>query len=237
MASVPLKEAKEPKEQDLAPQLDQHPEQLPAQEHSDSDSSSDSSDEFDWDEEEDGDKKILKAKRGRAVWVAFMRLARPVRTILVGLIGTGILITPLLVFELRFKGSKATPHVHLWSLWLAITWAAGCLTSLFVDSIPRFIIAVTVLFGGQVERLKIQVELTLAVKGWLKMVLDISWCWIALAVLRPIYKPPGSYWVIVNRVMQASAVSYLALTCIDGNIRLSSPVLSSSFSKSYFSDS
>ena len=38
---------------------------------------------------------------------------------------------------------------------------------------------------------------------WLKLALDISWAWIALSVLRSVYKPPGTYWVIVNRVMQA----------------------------------
>ncbi|KAJ6474595.1 Mechanosensitive ion channel-domain-containing protein [Mycena vitilis] len=196
---------------DLGPQLDEHPEQLPAQAdlHSDSDSTAtDSSDEFDWDEEDDEARAEKaggshRAKRGRALWLAFMKLARPVRTLFVGIVGCGILITPLLVFQLRFKSSKAEPHVHAWSLWLAIIWAAACLTGLVVDNIPRFIVFLVVLFGGQVERLKIQLELTLAVKGWLKLVLDISWAWISLSVLRTIDKPPGSYWVIVNRVIQA----------------------------------
>lgn len=44
----------------------------------------------------------------------------------------------------------------------------------------------------------------MAVSGWLKLALDISWAWIALSVLRTIYKPDGSYWYIVNRVMQVS---------------------------------
>lgn len=39
--------------------------------------------------------------------------------------------------------------------------------------------------------------------GWLKLVLDVSWMWIALSVIRAVYKPSGSYWTIVNRVMQA----------------------------------
>ncbi|KAJ6621302.1 Mechanosensitive ion channel-domain-containing protein [Mycena sp. CBHHK59/15] len=187
-----------PKERDFAPTVEEHPEQLPAQDLSDSDSTAtNSSDEFDWDENEDGDSgevgKVYKARRGRAIYLSFMKLARPIRTLLLGILGTGILITPLLVFQLRTRVV----------LWLAIIWAAGCITSLVVDNIPRFIIAVIVLFGGHVERLKIQLELTLAVKGWLKLVLDISWAWISLSVLRTIYKPPGSYWVIVNRVIQA----------------------------------
>ncbi|KAF5351557.1 hypothetical protein D9758_007169 [Tetrapyrgos nigripes] len=57
--------------------------------------------------------------------------------------------------------------------------------------------------AGQVERLKTQLELTLAVSGWLKLALDVSWAWISLSVLRSVYHPPGSYWVVVNRVMQA----------------------------------
>ncbi|KAJ6581336.1 Mechanosensitive ion channel-domain-containing protein [Mycena capillaripes] len=202
-------------ERDFAPQLDEHPEQLPVQgeanAHPDSDSSTDSSDEFDWDEEDEETKaaqnadggRSRRAKRGRALWLAFMKLARPVRTLFLGIVGAAILITPLLVFQFRFKSNKARPHVHAWSLWLAIVWAAACLTGIVVDNIPRFIIAVVVLFGGQVERLKIQLELTLAVKGWLKLVLDISWAWISLSVIRGIYKPPGTYWIIVNRVMQA----------------------------------
>ncbi|KAJ7126546.1 Mechanosensitive ion channel-domain-containing protein [Mycena crocata] len=203
MSSAPIKE------RDLAPQLDEHPEQLPAQNLSDSDSSTDSSDEFDWDEDDEDAKraknpdKVHKARRGRAVWLAFMKLARPIRTLLAGVIGTAILLTPLLVFELRFKSNIARPQVHAWSLWFAIIWAAGCLTSILVDNITRFIVAVIVLFGGQVERLKIQLELTLAVKGWLKLVLDVSWAWISLSVIRAVYHPPGSYWVIINRVMQA----------------------------------
>jgi hypothetical protein len=160
MSSVPLKE------RDFAPQIEEHPEQLPAQDvGSDSDSSSsDSSDAFDWDEDDDESKqakssdKVYKAKRGRAVWLAFMKLARPIRVLFLGVVGTAILITPLLVFQLRFESSVAQPHVHAWSLWFAIIWAAGCITSIVVDNITRFIIAIIILFGGQAERLKIQLE-------------------------------------------------------------------------------
>ncbi|KAF7309662.1 hypothetical protein MIND_00337300 [Mycena indigotica] len=194
--------------QQLEPQLDDHPEQLPAQDHSDSDSTAtDSSDEFDWDKDDDEAQVVethaVKAKRGRALWLLFMKLARPIRILLAGIIGCAILIAPLLVFELRFESNPARPHVKAWSLWFAIIWAAGCLTSMLIENLPRFIIAIIILFGGQVERLKIQLELTLAVKFWLKLVLDVAWAWISLSVIRAFEKPPGSYWVIVNRVMQA----------------------------------
>ncbi|KAG0709774.1 Mechanosensitive ion channel-domain-containing protein [Suillus ampliporus] len=171
--------------------------------------STNSSDEFDWDEEEvasQAENPVTgkKARRGRALWLGFMKLARPVRTLLVGILGAAFFIIPLLVVELRFKHKQSVrPQVRAWSLWLSITWAASCATYLLVDAIPRITIYVIFLLGGQVERLKTQIELTLAVSAWLKLVLDISWAWIALSAITTFYKPPGSYWVIINRVMQA----------------------------------
>jgi hypothetical protein len=48
----------------------------------------------------------------------------------------------------------------------------------------------------------------MAVSGWLKLALDISWMWIALSILRAVYHPPGSYWIIVNRVMQVRNLTH-----------------------------
>jgi len=173
----------------------------------DSDSTdTNSSDEFNWDEDEDARSEHhhkMKAKRGRAVYLCCMRLARPVRVMFICILGAGILIAPLLVFELRFRNSIVRPHVYAWSLWLSIIWVAACLTYAVVDLVPRLVIRVVVLFGGQVERLKMQIELIAAVSAWLKLALDISWAWIALSVIRTTYHPPGSYWIYVNRVMQA----------------------------------
>lgn len=90
------------------------------------------------------------------------------------------------------------------------------------------VVSIIVLFGGHVERLKLQLEvwtlhsplcvqyliafeLTLAVSSWLKLVLDISWAWVALSVIRDIYHPSGSYWTIVNRVMQVIYTVTLSL--------------------------
>lgn len=133
--------------------------------HSDTDSTdtaTNSDDEFNWDEDEDPSTsksyEKTKAKRGRAIYLAFMKLARPVRVFLLGALGAGILITPLIVVQLRFKSNPVRPQVHVWSLWLSIIWAAGCVTYLVVDAIPSLVIAFVVLFGGQVERLKIQLE-------------------------------------------------------------------------------
>ena len=88
----------------------------------------------------------------------FMRLARPVRTFMVGILGVGVIITPLLVFQLRFHSNIARPHVHAWCLWLAITWAAACVTYMVVDLIPRFVVFIVTMFHGQVENLKTQLE-------------------------------------------------------------------------------
>lgn len=139
--------------------------------HVDSDSSNttatNSDDEFDWDADEDAATihqqadQSSKAKRGRFLYLAFMKLSRPIRTFLIGVIGVGILITPFLLFQLRFTHSVARPHVHAWSLWLAITWAAGCVTSLVVNLVPRLFIGVMVLIGYKVERLKTQIEVEL----------------------------------------------------------------------------
>ncbi|KAG6378714.1 Mechanosensitive ion channel-domain-containing protein [Boletus reticuloceps] len=173
-----------------------------------SDTSTNTSDEFDWDKEpSDSEKETPQGKhgrRGRALWLAFMKLTRPVRTLFVGVVGTAFFITPLLVVELKYQSSGGVrPQVHAWSLWFSIIWAASCATYLVVDLLPDTIVTVILLLGGQVERLKTQVELTLAVSAWLKLLLDVSWAWIALSMIRIYYKPPGSYWVIINRVMQA----------------------------------
>ncbi|KAF8892116.1 Mechanosensitive ion channel-domain-containing protein [Infundibulicybe gibba] len=202
-----------PKKHDYAPHPTSVSPNEPIQESpSDTDTTAtNSSDEFDWDEDEDSKEKHterIKARRGRAIWMGFMRLARPFRVMLVAILGAGVLITPLLVVQFRFnRTGPITSQVYVWSLWFSIIWAAGCATYLVVDSIPRVVIAIIVLFGGQVERLKTQLELTLAVSGWLKLALDIAWAWISLSVIRTTYRPAGSYWVIINRVMQHDLIA------------------------------
>ena len=121
-----------------------------------------SSDEFDWSEDEEAkaDKAQLhvRTKRGRRLWLAFVKLARPVRVVLVSFLGVAISLTPLLVVDLRFPHSPAKTQVQVWSLWFTIIWAASCITYLVVDLIPRSVIMVTWFFGGRTERLKFRVE-------------------------------------------------------------------------------
>jgi hypothetical protein len=116
------------------------------------------SDESDDSEEPVTPVPTFNAIRGRWLWLAFLKLAKPVRVLLVGLLGSAFFITPFLVVNLRFRSHPAKLQVHVWSLWLTITWAAGCATYVVVDFIPRLVVYVTRLFGGKIERLKIQVE-------------------------------------------------------------------------------
>lgn len=138
--------------------------------NTDSDSSTTSNDsaeeeEFDWDHEEETTavqpEATIQATRGRAVWLAFMKLSRPFRVFLVAFLGVAICITPLIVVNVRYSQSSAKLQTHVWSLWMTINWATSCGTYLLVDAIPHLVIAVTSLFsGGQAERLKIQLEVT-----------------------------------------------------------------------------
>ncbi|KAG9091833.1 hypothetical protein FS749_016196 [Ceratobasidium sp. UAMH 11750] len=179
-----------------------------SQEKYDSDSTAtNSSDEFDWDAADGDDQSIhheKKAKRGRRVWLGFMKLSRPLRTTIIALLGAGIFIAPLIVVHFKFRDSPARWHVFTWSLWLSITWAAGSVTSLIIDILPALILSfIFAVAGKPPEHLKTKLELFMAVSFWLKLALDISWAWIALSVIRAVVVPPGSYWVYVNRVMQA----------------------------------
>lgn len=235
--SIPLPALLIPKEHDYAPSFERTHSDTTQPVHfederdaseviSDTDTdATNSSDEFNWDEEEEEAKEAhriagTKAKRGRLLYLGFMKLARPVRVILLGIIGAGILIAPLVVVELKFKSSPARPQVHVWSLWLSIIWAASCVTYIVVDSLPRLSVALIILFGGQVERLKTEVEvriilapvstlidvdalqLVLAVSVWLKLFVDISCAWIALGALVDFYHPDGGYWPIINHVIE-----------------------------------
>lgn len=217
---IPLPIFSLPKERDYAPYLERAPSAHWRQIHGASDNergeysdtvSSDttatnSSDEFNWDEDDGGptDGALeTKAKRGRAIYLMFMRLSRPFRVywstliaekwtdtynkkvILVGLIGAAIFVAPLLVVQLKFEGNLISRQVHVWSLWLSITWAASCVTYLLVDAVPRLIIYVIVLFAGHVEQLKTQLEVCAAIslyssKPLLMCLVQYSCIWLLM---------------------------------------------------------
>ncbi|TFK94118.1 hypothetical protein K466DRAFT_536529 [Polyporus arcularius HHB13444] len=180
----------------------------PGDDNTDSDTTvTDTDDEFDWDAEDDAKSAhiaaSIKARRGHALYRAFLKLPKILRVLLVGGVGAGILITPLLVVQLHFNQSPVKTQIYVWSLWLAISWAAAVATYVVVDAIPHFILVLLRITSYKVERMRVPIELVAAVRGWLKLALDIAWLWIALSVIRATYKPPGSYWTIINRVVTA----------------------------------
>lgn len=128
-----------------------------------SDSSTNSSDEF-WEDaaKEAGEVKIfddLRAKRGRWLYLSFMRLYRPVRILLIATIVSGILITPYIVFKLSFPNLPTFPHVRAWSIWFTVSWACMVGLSILVDTLPRLIIYVYLtLLGKPRDRLTIELE-------------------------------------------------------------------------------
>ena len=146
---------------------------------SDSDSTpTGSSDEFDWDKDEDDasskarNDHTVKAKRGRAAYLAFIKLARPLRVALLCILGGGILITPLLIVQFLFRSSPAKKHVFAWSIWFTIVWVAGCLTYVVVDAFGWVFLGLVSLFGGKTESLQMQLE----VRRSLVLALSVSMC-------------------------------------------------------------
>lgn len=102
--------------------------------------------DFDWDETDSSDEEeveavkrakeeveadrhrlnVKRAKRLRKVYIACMKLSRPVRTALIALIGGGILITPAIVVWTAYANDRSSTvvrdNVKVWSLWLMILW-------------------------------------------------------------------------------------------------------------------
>ena len=142
----------------------------PDDDNSDTDSTvTDTDDEFDWDAEDDAKSAhiaaSIKARRGHALYRAFLKLPKILRVLLVGGIGAGILITPLLVVQLHFNQSPVKTQVYVWSLWLAISWAAGVATYIVVDAIPHFILVLLRISSYKVERLRVPIEVSLSTVG------------------------------------------------------------------------
>ncbi len=152
-------------------------------------SSADESEDFDWDtSSEDDDEtrprkgaKVTRAKRGRKIYLACLRLARPVRILLAAIIGTAICMVPFIVVTATHNQSSARAQVVVWSIWIAIIWAASCGTFLIVEWLPpvalRLVIAV---YGKAPEVVKTYIEAFMATTLYFKIVLCITWAWISL---------------------------------------------------------
>lgn len=152
-------------------------------------SSADDSEDFDWDTSSDNDDdnqprkgaKVTRAKRGRKVYLACLRLARPVRIFLAALLGTAICLVPFIVVTSTNTQSPARAQVVVWSIWIAIIWAAGCGTFLIVDWIPPVALRVVIaVYGKAPEIVKTYIEAFMATILYFKLVLCITWAWISL---------------------------------------------------------
>lgn len=106
-------------------------------------------------EEEIADKhrhNVKRAKRLRKVYLACMRISRPVRTVLMALVGGGVLFIPALVVFTRYGPSNSSSvvrdNVKVWSLWLTVVWMSACGTSIFVDAIPWLASKISILLVG-----------------------------------------------------------------------------------------
>lgn len=105
--------------------------------------------------------KSTRAKRGRWLYLLFLRLYRPFRVLLVAIFGGAILIAPYLVVHFAFPNSVVRPHVAAWSIWLAITWGCGAAISILVELLPRITLAIIFyLFGKPPEHLTTELEVS-----------------------------------------------------------------------------
>ncbi|SPO29906.1 uncharacterized protein UTRI_06184_B [Ustilago trichophora] len=181
-------------------------------------SSADESEDFDWDtssENDDDDDegrnrkgaKVTRARRGRKIYLACLRLARPVRIFLAALIGTAICLVPFIVVTATNNKTPARGQVVVWSIWIAIIWATSCGTFLIVEWLPpvalRLVIAV---YGKAPEIVKTYIEAFMATTLYVKLVLCITWAWISLGGVLAIQYSSSSrpdYWRTIFMVIRA----------------------------------
>lgn len=155
-------------------------------------SSADESDDFDWDtssEDDDDDRprkgaKITRARRGRKIYLACLRLARPVRILLIAMIGTAICLTPFIVVTATDSSSPARSPIIVWSIWISIIWATTCGTFLVVEWLPPLLLRLVIaVYGKAPEVVKTYIEAFMATTLYFKLVLCITWAWISLGAV------------------------------------------------------
>lgn len=182
-------------------------------------SSADETDDFDWDTDDDEESddeaggpanNKIRAKRGRKVYLFCMRLARPIRILLLGFFLTALLIVPLLVSLFAIdRSNPSRPHVESWSIWLAIIAASSAGTFVVLDFLPPVILRLAVaVYGRAPEVFKGYLEVAMTCLIYVKLVLCVAWAWIALggvnaAVWSGSTGPRPSYWTWVERVIKA----------------------------------
>ncbi|PWN28445.1 hypothetical protein BDZ90DRAFT_231426 [Jaminaea rosea] len=178
-------------------------------------SSADETDDFDWDTSDDEEEEAqvnakLRAKRGRKVYLFCMRLARPVRVLLMGAFVTALFLVPLFVSLFAIdRSNPARPHVESWSIWLSIIAASSAGTFIVLDFLPPVILRLAIaVYGRAPEVFKTYLEVAMGCLVYVKLVLCVAWAWIALggvnaAVWSGGVGPRPTYWKWVERAVKA----------------------------------
>ncbi|PLW58185.1 hypothetical protein PCANC_00833 [Puccinia coronata f. sp. avenae] len=127
---------------------------------------------------------IRHAKRLRKFYLFLMRLSSPVRTAIVGFLGSGITITPAILVWLKFTQLSARNQVLAWSIWLSAGFAFSCVISIIVDTLPSIVMKMfDLLDGTKSETLKTQIQLWMSVRYWTKVAMSFACYWVVLAVM------------------------------------------------------
>ncbi|WAQ86379.1 hypothetical protein PtA15_7A105 [Puccinia triticina] len=134
--------------------------------------------------QEEHEHTIRHAKRLRRFYLFLMKLSAPVRTTIIGFLGASTAMTPAILVWLRFTDLSARNHVLAWSIWLSISFAASCATSIIVDVLPSIAMKLfDLLYGSKPESLKTQAELWINVRFYTKLALGLASYWVTLSVM------------------------------------------------------
>jgi len=127
---------------------------------------------------------IRHAKRLRRFYLFLMQLSSPLRTAILGFLGSAIAITPGILVWLKFGHFSAVNHILAWSIWLSISCAFTCVTSIIVDVFPYIAFKLfELLYGSKPEKLKTQIELWMNVRYWTKLALALACYWVVLSIM------------------------------------------------------
>jgi hypothetical protein len=114
--------------------------------------------DFDWNEEDEENRTRAslpkKPQRGRRLYLLFLRLARPIRILVITILGAVILVTPHLIgFAYLSHYHDTFEQIRAWSVWLAVTYAFGGLTVFSVGMLPYLLLKLSATIRGKVRLL------------------------------------------------------------------------------------
>jgi hypothetical protein len=114
--------------------------------------------DFDWNEEDEEDKARAslpkKPRRGRRLYLLFLRLARPIRILVITILGAVTLVAPHLIgFAYLSHHHDTFEQIRAWSVWLAVTYAFGGLTVFSAGMLPYLLLKLSATIRGKVRLL------------------------------------------------------------------------------------